>query len=209
MNERTVVVVRVPGPWWAPKALIRRKFEQVLPEYAAAEGLEHKAFTFIDGCFGGVYQWSSRARAETWFDQRWHARVKRQRGVDGDVRFFDVLAQRSTGALQGRSLPFDAVRVDAVITQVTFAKAEAGHAHALAEWAQGSVRSTVAMGRDGLSVFSLWNEPAHARAFLLGDALARATRLVGVTPQVHQFEAPVVLDNAARQARDAGASVAA
>lgn len=189
--------------------MIRRKFEQVLPEYAAADGLEHKAFTFIEGSFGGVYHWRTRAQAEAWFDERWHARVKRQRGVEGDVRFFEVLAQgRSTG-LQGRALAFDAVRTEAVITQTVFARADGAHAQALADWAVGAARSTVTLGRDGVSVFALWNDAAQARAFQAGDAMARAHRLVGVAPKVLEFEAPVVLDNSARLARSAQATVAA
>lgn len=77
-QSTAITIVRVKAPWWAPKFLITGRFVDSIPEYAAAPGLIHKAYTFSDsGEFGGVYLWDSRASAERWFDEAWHERVKR------------------------------------------------------------------------------------------------------------------------------------
>jgi hypothetical protein len=196
MNPQVLVVVRVKSPWWAPKRLIARRFADAVPEYAAAPGLGHKSFTFIDGFYGGVYEWRSRAQAEAWFDARWHARVRRQRGVEGDVRLFDVLAHLVHGPLEGAPLPRGGVRAAAVVTQVDFAGAGAADAARLLAWAGRSEmrRTSVVAVPGGLGVVSLWRSRREAVGFLGERSLSEVAPLARARPQVLVFEAPVVLD---------------
>jgi hypothetical protein len=91
LGQEVVAVVKVKSPWYAPRALITSKFRDAVPEHQAAVGLIRKQFSFAEnGDFGGVYLWRDKTAAETWFGPEWHARVKKQRGVDGDVRLISV-----------------------------------------------------------------------------------------------------------------------
>jgi len=101
-----VVIVKVKPPWYAPHGAIVRKFRQLVPQYQAAAGLERKQFSFAaNGHYGGVYLWTERATAEHWFGPAWHERVRKERGVEGDVRVVSVTrgldAPTPTGAFEG------------------------------------------------------------------------------------------------------------
>ena len=101
-----VTVVQVKSPWYAPRGFIVRKFRDAVPEFQALDGLERKQFSFAqNGDYGGIYTWSRRADAEAWFGPQWHERVRRQRGVDGAVRFIAVteglVAPPERGAFEG------------------------------------------------------------------------------------------------------------
>ena len=110
-----VAVVKVPRPWYAPDFLIVRKMREAMPQYRAIPGLRFKAFTFADagGEFGGIYLWRDRGAAQAWFTPAWYARVRAQRGVDGQVRLFDV-----TGPVRFASDIDWAAREQAVATLV-------------------------------------------------------------------------------------------
>ncbi len=86
-----VAIVRVRAPRVVPRALIRRKMRATIAQYQHLHGLAYKAYTISDdGYFGSAYLWTDRTSAESWFDSTWHARVRRERGVDGAVRIFDA-----------------------------------------------------------------------------------------------------------------------
>jgi hypothetical protein len=87
-----VVIVKVPKPWYAPRALVVGKMRDTVPEYQSLPGLAHKAFSFArpGDEFGGLYLWTSRSAALAWFGPHWFERVQRERGVQGDVRMFDA-----------------------------------------------------------------------------------------------------------------------
>lgn len=95
-----VAIVRVPAPWYVPRRLIARRMRDTIPEYEDIPGLAFKAYSFADdGAFGGLYLWTDRASAERWFGEAWHARVRRARGVDGEVRLLEapVLLDATSG----------------------------------------------------------------------------------------------------------------
>jgi hypothetical protein len=96
-----VTVVRIPPPWYAVRFLVVRGFRKAVPQYQAVPGLERKLFTIAaDGRFGGIYEWEDRSRAEAWFNDAWHARVRDRWGADGDVRF--IVVTRALGELDPR-----------------------------------------------------------------------------------------------------------
>jgi len=84
------VVVNVPAPPGAPRALIEAGIRKSVPQYRQVPGLLRKYFTIGEGTFGGVYLFASRAAAETWFDDAWHKRVVATYGRDGTVTYYDV-----------------------------------------------------------------------------------------------------------------------
>jgi hypothetical protein len=87
-----IAVVKVPSPWYAPRALVVGKMRETVPQYQSTPGLLFKAFSFAqaDAQFGGIYLWQTRSGAEEWFGPAWHERVRKERGVEGKVRLFDA-----------------------------------------------------------------------------------------------------------------------
>lgn len=201
-QSTAITIVRVKSPWWAPNFLITGRFVDAIPEYAAAPGLLSKAFTFSEAReFGGVYLWDSRGSAEQWFNEKWHARVKRVRGVDGDVRILDVkytMAGPSTPT--GRELPQHGLRTDAVVTWLaSTSKVDDGRLEALTSalpLAEGLVRVSLVVERDGhAGLVSLWTSRAAATAYWSADRRAAAATQLGDTT-LSWFDAPVLLDAA-------------
>lgn len=85
-------VVKVPSPWYAPKALVWSKMRDTIPAYESIPGLSFKAYSIAqaDGRFGGLYLWKDLASARAWYDTVWFERVERERGVKGQVQFYEV-----------------------------------------------------------------------------------------------------------------------
>ena len=86
------VVVKVPKPWYAPRSVVVSRMRDTVPQYAALPGLAHKAFslTQADGQYGGIYLWKNEATARAFFVPDWFARIEKERGVTGQVQFFEV-----------------------------------------------------------------------------------------------------------------------
>ena len=147
-----VVVVKVKPPWYATRGAITGKFRAAVPEYQAASGLLTKQFSFADnGYFGGIYRWRERAIAERWFGPAWHERVRKLRGVEGDIRFIDV-----TRTLEGALEPaaFEGPMVVAI-------------APGRLERYVGASGLRAGYEGQGL-VVSTWSDAGHAEAFLQG-----------------------------------------
>lgn len=87
-----VAIVRVPKPWYAPKALVTKKMQDTIPEYANLPDLIFKAYSFErqSADYGGVYLWSNREQAEAWFNAAWYERVQRRQGRSSTVGQFDA-----------------------------------------------------------------------------------------------------------------------
>lgn len=207
-QSTAITIVRVKAPWWAPNFLITGRFVDSIPEYAGAPGLIHKAYTLSDAReFGGVYLWDARGSAEQWFNEAWHERVKRTRGVDGDVRFLDVkytMTGRSTPT--GRELPQHGLRTDAVVTWLASkSKLEDGRLEALAAalpLSEGLTRVSLVTDRDGyVGLVSLWTSRAAATTYWTTARRAAAAKHLE-DPTLSWFDAPVLLD-AAGAKRDA------
>ncbi len=88
-----IAVVKVPKPWYAPRALVVSKMRETVPEYEKLPGLSFKMFSLAqsDGQFGGIYFWRNQASAAAWFDAAWFARVKKERGHEAELRYFEAL----------------------------------------------------------------------------------------------------------------------
>lgn len=87
---RVAVVVDIATPAGLADAKIRAVMAQQTAQYAQVPGLVRKYFTIRPGHFGGIYYWSSKAAADAWFNEAWHARVKATYGTPGDVTYYDV-----------------------------------------------------------------------------------------------------------------------
>lgn len=213
-EAKALVLTRVPAPWWAPDFLITGKFIDSIPEYAAVPGLEHKAYTLSDDRrFGGLYLWPDRASAERFFDEAWHARVRKARGVDGDVQVLDALWTVEGGRAEGKSLPHHALRTDAVVVWLWAPRVDdvEGRLKALASHRglpPGVLRlSLVTAPGSGAGLVELWASEAQARAAWTDSALRAAGDALGTPATLSWFKAPVLLDVAAERASTPAPSV--
>lgn len=84
------VVIEIPTPPGATRALIDRGILASVPQYRAVPGLLRKYFTIGEGKFGGVYLFASRAAADTWFSEVWRARVVKTYGKPATITYYDV-----------------------------------------------------------------------------------------------------------------------
>lgn len=87
---RVAVVVTIKTPPGITEARLREEFDKAAPRYQQIPGLIRKYFTIGNGGFGGIYYWSSKAAADSWFNEAWRARVKATYGTPGDVTYYDV-----------------------------------------------------------------------------------------------------------------------
>jgi hypothetical protein len=179
-----IAIVEVPAPWYAPRALIVRKMRETLPQYRNLPGLVHKSFSFAEGgarrgAFGGVYLWSDRAAAEAWFDERWFARVRSERGVEPRVRLID--APQTIGEAPPEVLESG----EPVATLIDFG----APAPALA-LAPGLWRASALAG--GQAWLALWSDRASAERWLAAP---------GRSAQVEWFATPILATSTLPQNR--------
>jgi heme-degrading monooxygenase HmoA len=91
-DSPVVVIVKVPKPWYAPRMLVVKKMRDTVPQYEKVAGLNFKMFSLAqsDGQFGGLYFWRNQPSASAWFDSAWFERVRKERGAEADVRYFEA-----------------------------------------------------------------------------------------------------------------------
>lgn len=162
-NEPVVTIVKVPPPWYAAEFLLPRAFRKAVPQYAAIEGLQMKAFTVAeDGRFGGAYLWRSRTAAQAWFGPAWQQRVRASYGQPS-VDWYTLL-QVDDGPARAT---LAAEHAEAVITLVDPATAQT-----VARDAGGLVQRAVLRDAQGRTMqLLLWQSLEHAIA-AVGDRLS-------------------------------------
>ncbi len=207
-TDTTLVIVRVPKPWYAPRALIKSKMLDTRAQYAALDGLLVKAYSFeqTSGDFGGVYQWRDRAAAEAWFNPGWFERVRRERGVEGQVRFFDALLtlDNTPGGLASDDASTSAVTLVEIPVPagVTRDRLRQGFAAAVPEYQQapGLLRKHFTVSQDGqrFGGIYLWRDEAAARAWFNEAWHARVIKTYGQDGMIEWFDTPILLKTAAR-----------
>ncbi len=72
-TSAVAAVVRVPTPWYAPKAAVWSKMRDTIPQYENIAGRSFKAYSIAqaDGRCGGIYLWKDLASARAWFNPAW------------------------------------------------------------------------------------------------------------------------------------------
>lgn len=198
-----VVIVRVPKPWYAPRALVVSRMRDTIEQYAHLPGLLFKAFSFerASGDFGGVYQWQDRASAQAWFNEVWHERVRRERGQDAAVAMFDAVAtidntpggtaedKSSAAVVTVLQLPWPA---GATREQLT-----AGLLAAVPEYrtVPGLMRKHFILN-DEAHTFGgvyLWKDEASARAWFTPERRATTQSRYGADPAMQWYDTPILL----------------
>ena len=96
-----IVTFHVPEPVGHDAA--REGSEASAPSYQGVPELVRKVYTRSpDGSrLGGVYQWTSRAAAEAFYDDAWRARVTQRFGASPEIEYLEALTvvdnERVTG----------------------------------------------------------------------------------------------------------------
>ena len=197
-----VVVVKVPKPWYAPRFVVVGKMRDTIPQYERLPGLAYKAFSFArsDGHFGGLYFWKDRASAEAWFDAAWFARVEKERGAKGEVRYFDapvILDNRP----EGTTASIDSPSVSTIVTIPTPAGVD--HERLLREFnaalptyrkVDGLLRKAFIVTRDGrFGGIYVWRDQAAADRWFDANWHERVKKTYGVAAELEWFDTPILL----------------
>ena len=200
-STAVVAVVAVPRPWYAPRFVVVSKMRDTIPQYERLPGLIYKAFTLTrDGDrYGGIYLWSDRASAEAWFDRAWFARVEKERGAKGEVRYFDApLVLDNTG---GAPAPGDGHAVSTLVTIRT--PAGVGRERLVAEFnaslptyrkVDGLLRKYFIVTDDGrFGGVYVWRSEADAERWFDAAWHERVRRSYGEDAAIEWFDAPILL----------------
>lgn len=201
-KDQVVVIVRIPVPKFAPKWLVRRKMRATIDLYSSIPGLEFKLFTFEkeSGDFGGIYAWRNRSSAAEWFNAEWFARVRRERGNEAYVRYFDAPlsidnTQGGTPASMGGSCVATLVQIpipQGVSRELVldgFVSAEETYRKV-----DGLLRKHFILGESGtFGGVYLWDSKASAQTWLDDQWRQRVSDTYGNPPMVEWFEVPIVL----------------
>lgn len=201
-GSAVAAVVTVPRPWYAPQALVASRMRDTVPEYEAVPGLAFKAYSFAraDGAFGGLYLWTDLPAARAWFGPAWFERVQRERGVAGQVRFFEVpVALDNTPGGTPRQL-----HAGAVGTLVSLPiPAGVGRERLVAEFqaalptyrqVPGLLLKAFTLSDDGrFGGLYLWQDTASAERWFNAGWQQRARERYGAEPRIEWFDTPVLL----------------
>ena len=201
-QDQVVVIVRIPVPRFAPKWLVRRKMRATIDLYSSIPGLEFKLFTFEKGSgdFGGIYTWRDRSSAAEWFNAKWFARVKRERGSEAYVRFLDApltidnvpggvpasIGGPCVATLVQIPIP-PGVTNDLVLDGFVSAEDTYRNVH-------GLLRKSFIIGEQGtFGGVYLWDSMASAQAWLNDKWRQGVKDAYGNPPTVEWFDVPIVL----------------
>ncbi len=91
-QDGIVSVVNVPSPWYAPEFIVNGRMQDAIPDYAVIPGLDFKYFTTSDqGTLGGIYLWQSKASADAFYNDAWHARIEETYEQKADLKFYNLI----------------------------------------------------------------------------------------------------------------------
>jgi heme-degrading monooxygenase HmoA len=200
-----IAIVKIAKPALAPLALVRSKMRATMPLYDKLPGLDFKAFSMArpDHQFGGIYLWRDLATAQAWFNADWFERVRKERGVDGEVRYLQAWLTIDNTA-GGTPLDSDSTAV-ATVVQITLPagvsqeKLLAGFKASVPIYQQvpGLLRkSFITSGEAAQRQFGgvyLWRDEASAQAFFNSAWHERVRSSYGTTASIEWFDTPILL----------------
>jgi heme-degrading monooxygenase HmoA len=207
-----VAIVRVPKPWYAPRRVVIGKMRDTIPDYAGLPGLMFKAFSFErdSSDFGGLYFWRDRATAEAWFNPAWFERVRKERGVEAQVRIFDALVSVDNTA-GGTPADSDSHAVGTLVevpipAGVTRERLAAEFSAALPTYQRvpGLLRKHFTVSSNSFGGVYLWQDEASARAWFDNAWHSRVVAAYGQDAKIEWFDTPILLPS--REAANLSAS---
>lgn len=209
-----VAVVRVPTPWYAPRALVVSKMRDTIPLYAQTPGLAFKAFSIerASNDFGGLYHWRDAAAAKAWYSAAWFERVRKERGVDGRVTMFDapLTVDNVPGGTKGADPSTGVATLVLMRTPTGVGReqidAEIQKTAATYRTVPGLLRKHFIVSHDNTSFggLYLWRDEASAQAWFNDAWHERVRKNYGQDAAIDWFDTPILLPT-----RDAANAVAA
>jgi len=196
-----VAIVRVPKPWYAPRAVVVGKMRDTMPEYAQLPGLAFKAFSFEreSADYGGVYYWRDRASAQAWFNQAWVDRVRKERGSEPQVRFFDapVSIDNVPGGTPANADSRSVVTLVEIPVPagMTRERLTAGFTAAVPTYQKvpGLLRKHFTTGNGSFGGLYVWKDEAHAKAWFNTAWHDRVRQTYGHDGKIEWFDTPILL----------------
>ena len=196
-----VAIVRVPKPWYAPRQVVLGKMRDTIPQYAQLPGLAFKAFSFEreSGDYGGVYFWRDRASAQAWFGPAWFERVRKERGSEGQVRFFD--APVSIDNRPGGTPPSNDSAAVSTLVEIPIPAgvsrerlaAEFAAAVPVYQKVPGLLRKHFTMSAEAFGGVYVWQDEASARAWFSPAWHERVRKTYGRDARIEWFDTPILL----------------
>ena len=193
-------IVKVPKPWYAPRFVVEGRMREAIPQYESLPGLNHKAYSFAraDGDYGGIYLWTDLAAARSWFAPAWFERVRRERGVEGQVRLLEVplVLDNTPGGTPARSGPAVATLVEIPVPPgVDRAALLQGFRDSLPTYraVPGLLRKYFILSDAGrFGGIYLWQDEASARAWHDAAWQDRVKARFGQPATVEWFDTPIL-----------------
>lgn len=199
-TSAVAVLVKVPKPWYAPRSLVISRMRDTVPQYAALPGLAHKAYSLAqaDGQYGGIYLWKNEASARAFFGPDWFVRVEKERGVKGQVQFFEVPV--AVDNAQGTAADGDGAvgTVVLVATPPGTSKASLKQAFEASVPAYrkipGLLRKYFIVTDDGrFGGIYLWKDQVSAQQWFNDAWQERVLKSYGAAARIEWFDTPILL----------------
>ncbi len=202
-TSAVAVIVKVPTPWYAPRALVLSRMRDTQPQYEALPGLAFKAFSLAQpgGQFGGIYLWRDLASARAWFSPAWFERVQKERGTPGDVRFYEVpVAMDNTPG--GTANDPSSTTISTLVTVptppgVSRQRLIAGFQASVPmhKAAAGLLRKYFIITDDGkFGGIYLWRDTESAQQWFNAEWKDRALKAYGAPATIEWFDTPILLN---------------
>ncbi|HYW57111.1 MAG TPA: hypothetical protein VE934_09125 [Polaromonas sp.] len=196
-----VTLVNVPMPWYAPPALIVSKMRATVQQYEKLPGLAFKMYSLTQEGrqFGGIYHWQGRATAEAWFSAAWFERVQKERGVAGQVTYFEApvtVSNQAPAALGSSDSSTVATLVllpaQAGVTRQRLAE-EFRAAVPTYQKVPGLLVKHFVIDADGrFGGIYLWKDKASAEQWFSAAWRQRARQTYGAEPAMAWFDTPIL-----------------
>ena len=196
-----VAIVKVPAPWYAPKFVIASKMRDTIPQYQKMNGLVFKTFSFAreGGEFGGIYFWQDRAAAQAWFTPEWFARVQKERGSVGQVRYFEaqVSIDNTPGGTTANAHSEGVATVVEIDTPAGISREHLIQEFKLAvptyQKIPGLMRKHFTISDTGaFGGIYLWKDEASAQAWFNAAWHARVRSQYGQNAKIQWFDTPIL-----------------
>jgi heme-degrading monooxygenase HmoA len=197
-----VVVVKIPTPWYAFKALVVSKMRDTIAEYERIDALTYKVFSFAKetGDFGGIYYWKDRQAAQNWFTPQWFERVKNERGNPAAVRYFEapVTIDNTTGGTPRNAESKGVATVVEIPTPSGVSKArlieEFKAAVPTYQKVHGLLRKHFTISDTGaFGGIYIWSDEASAKAWFSSSWHEQVRSKYGYEAKVEWFDTPILL----------------
>jgi hypothetical protein len=193
-----VAIVKVPTPWYVPRSLVVSRMRDTVAQYEKLPGLAYKIYSISsDKKYGGIYLWKDAASAQAWFSPAWFTRVKAERGVEGQVTYYDapMWIDNESASVANTSETVSTVVTISAPAGVSREQIIEGFRAAVPVYQKvpGLMRKYFIMTQDGkFGGIYLWANKAAAEQFYNETWKERVSKTYGAAANIEWFDAPIL-----------------